>query len=160
MCALVYTCVHTHPHTHALLSPNLELYPPWPIPAWPLKPIQTHLSHIWPCFLPFLLEVMLSSTTEHSLVLSECQGLPLLGAATECNLCAKSEILLERPMLATLCSSVGLCPVSVGVLFLHPCICLFVQQINVEKLSCAFPFSSWSGHRTTADLENYYKKYS
>lgn len=69
--ARVHTRVHLNVHTHtpyAPLSQDLELCPPLPVPAPSFKAIlQTHLSHIWPSFLPFLLEMMLSSATEHSL---------------------------------------------------------------------------------------------
>ena len=53
--------LYAHTHTHALLSPNLEVYPPLPIPACPLKPYSKPISAIsGPVFFP-------SSATEHSL---------------------------------------------------------------------------------------------
>lgn len=77
-------------------------------------------------------------------------GPPLLGAATECNLCAKSEILCAKSMMATpvLVSR----PVSWFLGVVPSSLYLSVCPANQcgETLMCTF--SSWSGHRTIADL--------
>ena len=77
-------------------------------------------------------------------------GPPLLGAATECNLCAKSEILCAKSMMATpvLVSR----PVSWFLGVVPSSLYLSVCPANQcgETLICTF--SSWSGHRTIADL--------